>query len=81
MPLLAGEGLVRRPPQVAGRPGRDRLQRHLADADLPVAGFGFIAEAPTGTLWLAGSDRRLYRFDPRGEVLEAIDVSGESSLE
>ncbi|MCD4748166.1 MAG: ATP-binding protein, partial [Thermoanaerobaculales bacterium] len=58
-----------------------RIERHCRTGGLPEEGLSFIVEAPVGTLWLAGCDRRLYRYAVESRTLDGFDVSGEPSVE
>lgn len=62
-------------------PATDRVQLRLGPDELPDEGLAYIAEGPSGTLWLAGFDRNLYRYLPAAGSLDRVDVSGEPSLE
>jgi len=59
----------------------DRIERHCRTGGLPEDGLSFTVESPAGTLWLAGNDRRLYRYIVASRTLEAFNVSGEPSRE
>jgi ligand-binding sensor domain-containing protein/signal transduction histidine kinase len=59
----------------------DRVSLHLGGGELSDDGLAYVVEGPAANLWLAGFDRRLYRYQPTTRAVTRIDVSGEPSLE